>query len=193
MLQHAAVTFFAIFLAELPDKTMFATLLLSSHFKRKLPVWLGVTIGYTTHVVIAVLFGSALTRLPEKPIQVVVGILFCVGGAMTWRSGADDDNPESGKWSASLSNARGVWTAASVILVAEFADLTQLATAGFAARFNDPIAVGVGAALALSSVSGLAVLAGTWLQRRVQLRVIQRVAAFLFMVIGVSTLGFALL
>ena len=193
MLQHAAVTFFAIFLAELPDKTMFATLLLSSHFKRKLPVWLGVTIGYTTHVVIAVLFGSALTRLPEKPIQVVVGILFCVGGAMTWRSGADDDNPESGKWSASLSNARVVWTVASVILVAEFADLTQLATAGFAARFNDPIAVGVGAALALSSVSGLAVLAGTWLQRRVQLRVIQRVAAFLFMVIGVSTLGFALL
>ena len=193
MLQHAAVTFFAIFLAELPDKTMFATLLLSSHFKRKLPVWLGVTIGYTTHVVIAVLFGSALTRLPEKPIQVVVGILFCVGGAMTWRSGADDDNPESGKWSASLSNARVVRTAASVILVAEFADLTQLATAGFAARFNDPIAVGVGAALALSSVSGLAVLAGTWLQRRVQLRVIQRVAAILFMVIGVSTLGFALL
>jgi len=193
MLQHAAVTFFAIFLAELPDKTMFATLLLSSHFKRKLPVWLGVTIGYTTHVVIAVLFGSALTRLPEKPIQVFVGILFCVGGAMTWRSGADDDNPESGKWSASLSNARVVWTAASVILVAEFADLTQLATAGFAARFNDPIAVGVGAALALSSVSGLAVLTGTWLQRHVQLSVIQRVAAILFVVIGVSTLGFALL
>jgi len=193
MLQHAAVTFFAIFLAELPDKTMFATLLLSSHFKRKLPVWFGVTIGYTTHVVIAVLFGSALSRLPEKPIQVVVGILFCVGGAMTWRSGADDDNAESGKWSASLSNSRVVWTAASVILVAEFADLTQLATAGFAARFNDPLAVAVGAALALSSVSGLAVLAGTWLQRRVQLRVIQRVAAILFLVIGVSTLGFALL
>jgi putative Ca2+/H+ antiporter (TMEM165/GDT1 family) len=193
MLQHAAVTFFAIFLAELPDKTMFATLLLSSHFKRKLPVWLGVTIGYTTHVVIAVLFGSALTRLPEKPIQVVVGMLFCVGGVMTWRSGGDDGDTESGKWSASLSNARVVWTAASVILVAEFADLTQLATAGFAARFNDPIAVGVGAALALSSVSGLAVLAGTWLQRRVQLRVIQRVAAILFVMIGVSTLGFALL
>jgi putative Ca2+/H+ antiporter (TMEM165/GDT1 family) len=172
---------------------MFATLLLSSHFKRKLPVWLGVTIGYTTHVVIAVLFGSALTRLPEKPIQVVVGILFCVGGVMTWRSGGDDGDTESGKWSASFSNARVVWTAASVILVAEFADLTQLATAGFAARFNDPIAVGVGAALALSSVSGLAVLTGTWLQRHVQLSVIQRVAAILFVVIGVSTLGFALL
>jgi putative Ca2+/H+ antiporter (TMEM165/GDT1 family) len=193
MLQHATVTFFAIFLAELPDKTMFATLLLASHFRRKLPVWLGVTFGYTTHVVIAVMFGSALTRLPEKPIQVVVGILFCVGGAMTWRSGRDEDDAESGKWSASLSNARVVWTAASVILVAEFADLTQLATAGFAARFEDPLAVGVGAALALSSVSGLAVLTGTWLQRRVSLRAIQRVAAILFVAIGVSTLIVAVL
>jgi len=193
MLQHAAVTFFAIFLAELPDKTMFATLLLASHFRRKLPVWLGVTLGYTTHVVIAVMFGSALTRLPEKPIQIVVGILFCVGGAMTWRSGRDEDDAESGKWSASLSNARVVWTAASVILVAEFADLTQLATAGFAARFEDPLAVGVGAALALSSVSGLAVLTGTWLQRRVSLRAIQRVAAILFVAIGVSTLIVAVL
>lgn len=193
MLQHAAITFLAIFLAELPDKTMFATLLLSLHFKRKLPVWLGVTIGYTTHVVIAVLFGSALTRLPEKPVQVVVGILFCVGGAMTWKSGRNDENAESHKWSASLSNARVVWTAASVILVAEFADLTQLATAGFAARFNDPIGVGVGAALALASVSGLAVLTGSWLQSRVPLRIIQRVAAVLFLVIGTSTLGFALI
>jgi putative Ca2+/H+ antiporter (TMEM165/GDT1 family) len=193
MLQHAAVTFFAIFLAELPDKTMFATLLLASHFRRKLPVWIGVTLGYTTHVVIAVMFGSALTRLPEKPIQVVVGMLFCVGGVMTWRSGRDEDDAESGKWSASLSNARVVWTAASVILVAEFADLTQLATAGFAARFDDPLAVGVGAALALSSVSGLAVLTGTWLQRHVSLRAIQRVAAILFVAIGVSTLIFAVL
>ena len=172
---------------------MFATLLLASHFRRKLPVWLGVTLGYTTHVVIAVMFGSALTRLPEKPIQIVVGILFCVGGAMTWRSGRDEDDAESGKWSASLSNARVVWTAASVILVAEFADLTQLATAGFAARFEDPLAVGVGAALALSSVSGLAVLTGTWLQRRVSLRAIQRVAAILFVAIGVSTLIVAVL
>jgi putative Ca2+/H+ antiporter (TMEM165/GDT1 family) len=193
MLQHAAVTFFAIFLAELPDKTMFATLLLASHFRRKLPVWIGVTLGYTTHVVIAVMFGSALTRLPEKPIQVVVGMLFCVGGVMTWRSGRDEDDAESGKWSASLSNARVVWTAASVILVAEFADLTQLATAGFAARFDDPLAVGLGAALALSSVSGIAVLTGTWLQRHVSLRAIQRVAAILFVAIGVSTLIFAVL
>ena len=188
MLQHALVTFTAVFLAELPDKTMFATLLLSTHFRRRLPVWIGVSCGYAVHVLIAVIFGSALSRLPERPIQLLVGVLFVVGGLLTWRSGTDDDDEATDKWSTSLSNTRVAWTAASVILVAEFGDLTQLATAGFAARFADPFAVGIGAVVALSSVSGLAVLTGSWLTTKVPLRVIQRSAAVLFFGIGIATL-----
>ncbi len=71
---------------------MFATLLLSTHFRRRLPVWLGVTAGYAFHVLIAVIFGSALSQLPEKPIQLLVAILFIVGGVLTWRAGDDDDH-----------------------------------------------------------------------------------------------------
>ena len=188
MLQLFAVTFSAIFLAELPDKTMIATLLLSTHFHRRLPVWAGVTLGYATHVLLAVIFGTALSQLPKTPIHVLVGLLFLTGGVMTWRSGSSADHDETAKWSASMSNARVVWTAASVILVAEFGDLTQLATAGFAARFDDPIAVGFGSIAALSSVSGLAVLAGGWLQKKVPLNKIQRAAAVLFASIGIVTL-----
>jgi len=188
VLQLFAVTFSAIFLAELPDKTMIATLLLSTHFHRRLPVWAGVTLGYATHVLLAVIFGTALSQLPKTPIHVLVGLLFLTGGVMTWRSGSSADHDETAKWSASMSNARVVWTAASVILVAEFGDLTQLATAGFAARFDDPIAVGFGSIAALSSVSGLAVLAGGWLQKKVPLNKIQRAAAVLFASIGIVTL-----
>ncbi len=187
MLRHAVVTFLAIFFAELPDKTMFATLLLSTRFKRKLPVWIGVSSGYGLHVVIAVLLGSALSNLPERPIQLAVGALFTVGGIITWRSGTDDDDDvrETATARTFMSIA---WTAASVIAVAEFADLTQLATAGFAARFSDPVGVGLGAFLALSSVSGCAVLLGSWLQRVVPLRLIQKVAAVLFLTIGIVTI-----
>jgi putative Ca2+/H+ antiporter (TMEM165/GDT1 family) len=188
VLQHFAVTFSAIFLAELPDKTMIATLLLSTHFHRRLPVWAGVTLGYAIHVMLAVIFGTALSQLPKTPIHVLVGLLFLTGGVMTWRAGSSADHDETAKWSASMSNARVVWTAASVILVAEFGDLTQLATAGFAARFDDPIAVGFGSIAALSSVSGLAVLAGGWLQKKVPLNKIQRAAAVLFALIGIVTL-----
>jgi putative Ca2+/H+ antiporter (TMEM165/GDT1 family) len=188
MLQHFAVTFSAIFLAELPDKTMIATLLLSTHFHRRLPVWFGVTLGYAAHVLLAVIFGTALSQLPKTPIHVVVGLLFLTGGVMTWRAGSSADHDETAKWSASMSNARVVWTAASVILIAEFGDLTQLATAGFAARFDDPVAVGIGSIAALSSVSGLAVLAGGWLQKKAPLNKIQRAAAVLFVLIGIVTI-----
>jgi len=187
MLRHAVVTFLAIFFAELPDKTMFATLLLSTRFKRKLPVWIGVSSGYGLHVVIAVLLGSALSNLPERPIQLAIGALFTVGGIITWRSGTDDDD-DVRETAAARTFMSIAWTAASVIAVAEFADLTQLATAGFAARFSDPVGVGLGAFLALSSVSGCAVLLGSWLQRVVPLRLIQKVAAVLFLTIGIVTI-----
>ena len=187
MLRHGLVTFVAIFFAELPDKTMFATLLLSTRFKRKLPVWIGVSAGYGLHVVIAVLLGSALSNLPERPIQLAVGALFTVGGIITWRSGADDDE-DVRETAAARTFMSIAWTAASVIAVAEFADLTQLATAGFAARFADPVGVGLGAFLALSSVSGCAVLLGSWLQRVVPLRLIQKAAAVLCLTIGIVTI-----
>ena len=187
MLRHAVVTFLAIFFAELPDKTMFATLLLSTRFKRKLPVWIGVSSGYGLHVVIAVLLGSALSNLPERPIQLAIGVLFTVGGIITWRSGTDDDE-DVRETAAARTFMSIAWTAASVIAVAEFADLTQLATAGFAARFSDPVGVVLGAFLALSSVSGCAVLLGSWLQRVVPLRLIQKVAAVLFLTIGIVTI-----
>jgi len=193
MLQHALVTFFAVFLAELPDKTLFATLLLSTHFRRRLPVWIGVSAGYLVHVIVAVIFGSALSHLPARPIHLLVGALFVVGAILTWRAGIDDKEGSTDKWSTSMSNTRVAWTAASVILIAEFGDLTQLATAGFAARFGDPIGVACGATLALSAVSGIAVLTGSWLTTKVPLQVIQRSAAVLFLVIGAATFVTALL
>ena len=192
MLQHALVTFIAIFVAELPDKTLFATLLLSTRFKRELPVWIGVTCGYSIHVVLAVVLGSALSNLPERPIHLAVGLMFSIGGVVTWRSTVDASEHQSAEHSV-RSFLSIVWTAASVIAVAEFADLTQLATAGFAARFEDPIGVGIGSILALSSASGCAVLLGAWLQRVAPLRMIQRVAAALFVVIGMTTIIGALI
>ncbi len=191
MLLHGLITYFTIFLAELPDKTMLATLMLSSKYKSRLAVWAGVSLGYTTHVVVAVSFGTALSNLPSQPIHLLVGLLFIAGGVLTLRMRQADDKSldtvqQELRWT------RVVWLAASVILVAEFADLTQLATAGLAVRFDDPIAVAIAAALALSSVSGLAVLAGSWIRQHVRLRVIQRVAGALFCVIGVTTLIAAL-
>ena len=188
MLQHVVVTLFAIALAELPDKTLLATLMLSSTYKNRLAVWCGVTLGYATHVVIAVLFGAALTTLPRQPLHVLVGAMFTLGGLLTLRQKVENSDDRHGLGPKLKSPIHIVWIAASVILVAEFADLTQLATAGLAVRFDDPVAVAIGAILALGTVSGVGVVIGAWVQRHIPLRIIQRIAGVVFLLIGVTTI-----
>jgi putative Ca2+/H+ antiporter (TMEM165/GDT1 family) len=53
----AAICFPIIFLGELPDKTMFASLLLSTR-GRPVQVWLGAAAAFTVHVAIAVSAGG---------------------------------------------------------------------------------------------------------------------------------------
>ena len=64
------VTAFAtIFVAELPDKTMLATIVLSARFKRPLPVWIGAALALTLQMVIAVTAGRLLGLLPDRAGQ----------------------------------------------------------------------------------------------------------------------------
>ncbi|NBP50723.1 MAG: UPF0016 domain-containing protein [Actinobacteria bacterium] len=128
------------------------------------------------HVAVAVAAGSLLARLPDEPVRAVVAALFVAGGVATWRSAHADEEDDDGARTAD-SWLRTFLVAASVILVAEFADFTQLATAGLAASAESALAVLVGAFLALSSVAGLAVLAGDRIVRVVPLATVRRTAA----------------
>ena len=76
------VAFGTVFLAELPDKTMVASLVLTTRYRRPLAVWTGVSIAFVLHVVLAVSIGSLLRQLPERPVQLVVAVLFLVGGVL---------------------------------------------------------------------------------------------------------------
>jgi putative Ca2+/H+ antiporter (TMEM165/GDT1 family) len=71
-----------------------------------------------------------------------------------------------------------------LILVAEFGDLTQIMTANLAARYDDPVAVGLGAVLALWAVAGLGIFGGRLLMKRVRLALITRVAAVVMLVLA---------
>lgn len=71
-----------------------------------------------------------------------------------------------------------------LILVAEFGDLTQIMTANLAARYDDPLSVGLGAVLALWAVAGLGIVGGKALMKRVPLELITKVAAMLMLALG---------
>ena len=56
-----------------------------------------------------------------------------------------------------------------MLFAAEWGDLSQIVTAGLAARSGDPLSVFVGSWVALALVAGLAVLVGNQLSHRLPL------------------------
>lgn len=186
MIEAFFVAFGTVFLAELPDKTMVASLVLTTRYRRPLAVWTGVAGAFVLHVVLAVSIGSLLRRLPDTPVQLAVACLFLVGGTILVRGGDDDEGDVDGGVPAASFRTVAL-TAASVVGLAEFGDLTQLATAGIATRYHATVAVALGAWCALAAVAALAVTAGSWIVRRVPLALVRRVAGVVFLVFGVIT------
>lgn len=187
MIQGFLVAFGTVFLAELPDKTMVASLVLTTRFRRPLAVWVGVASAFVMHVVLAVSVGSLLRKLPDTPVRIAVGLLFLTGGVILLRGHADEEKDEDGPVIAD-SFVKVALTAASVVGLAEFGDLTQLATASIASQYSAPVAVALGAWCALATVAALAVTAGSWIVQHVPLHVVQRVAGFVFLGFGIFTL-----
>src|SRR3974390_550559 len=83
-LHIALVCFPVVFLGELPDKTMFASLIMATK-GRPLQVWLGAAGAFVVHVCIAVTVGEALFAIvPKSALDAVVAGLFLVGAAYAW-------------------------------------------------------------------------------------------------------------
>jgi putative Ca2+/H+ antiporter (TMEM165/GDT1 family) len=182
----AATVFAVIFPAELPDKTALASLILGSRY-RPLYVFAGVAAGFAVHVVLAVMAGSLLALLPRTLLEIIVAMLFFAGALVLLR-GRHEDEGEQGP---AKDRANRFWPVAgasfAVIAVAEFGDLTQIATATLAARYQSPLSVGAGATLALWAVGGLAILGGRGLLKVIPVRLISRIAAVIMLILaGVS-------
>ncbi|HWJ98921.1 MAG TPA: TMEM165/GDT1 family protein, partial [Acidimicrobiales bacterium] len=80
---HALLqAFITVFPAELPDKTMIATIVLTTRYRRPLWVWVGAVSAFAIHVVVAVAAGSALSLLPDVLVQLVVAGLFLTGAVL---------------------------------------------------------------------------------------------------------------
>ena len=186
---NAVTAFVTVFPAELPDKTMIATLVLTSRFGRPLAVWTGVAGAFCVHVLVAVSAGTLLAKLPDNVVATATAVLFGVGAVLLWREAGrqQTEGPADEHDAPHTPVGRIVATAFATVLVAEWGDLTQLATAGLAAKRNDPVGVGVGAILALWSVAAIAAVAGRTLLRVAPLRLVQRVAASLFALLALWT------
>ncbi len=153
-----ATAFATVFLAELPDKTMLATIVLSARFRRPLAVWAGAAAALTTQMAIATAAGRLLSLLPQRPVRVTVAGLFLIGAIVLWRSRDDEpdehdviaedlprrDNPTARRV-GTMPAHRIVATVFGIVFIAEWGDLTQIATASLAAK-GHAVSVFAGAA-----------------------------------------------
>jgi putative Ca2+/H+ antiporter (TMEM165/GDT1 family) len=182
-----AIAFGAILIVELPDKTLVATLVLSTKYRPR-PVLAGVVCAFAIQCVLAVTAGGLLHLLPHRVLEAIVAVLFALGAFLLFResvSEEEDDVEAETPADVALSDRRIFGISFGVLFAAEWGDASQLATAGLVARYGQPLAIGLGAFLALVGVAALAVLAGKAILRKVPLELVHRVAAGLFAVFAV--------
>ena len=193
-LSEAAATFLAVLPAELPDKTILATLILSSRY-RPAYVFTGAAAGFLVQVVIGVAAGGALSLLPRRPVEGAAAAAFAVGAILLWRQ-KEEKNPDADDEGGQDGTRDGFWpvfgTSFAVVFLAEFGDLTQFLTVSLAARFHNPIAVGVGATLALWTAAGLAALVGWRLLKLIPMHWLTRGAAVIMLILAGTSLYAAL-
>jgi putative Ca2+/H+ antiporter (TMEM165/GDT1 family) len=180
----AAATFLAVLPAELPDKTILACLILSSRYRPSV-VFSGAAAAFLAQVIICVAAGGALSLLPHRVVEACAAAVFVLGAVLLWRQkeekSDDDDGGRDGL-------RHGFWpvfsTAFAVVFLAEFGDLTQFLTISLSARFHDPLAVGIGATLALWVAAGAAVTLGWRVLKLIPMRWLTRGAAVVMLALA---------
>jgi putative Ca2+/H+ antiporter (TMEM165/GDT1 family) len=187
------LTFAAIFVVELPDKTFIAALVLSTRY-RGLLVWIGVGLAFLVQTLIAVTVGKAVTLLPTDLVHGVAAAIFLIGAILLVREAPKADAEEQETEEEFAAKARATktgWAAVLasflVLFAAEWGDLSQLLTISLVGRYDDPVAVFLGAWGALLTVSGLAVVAGRYLLRHVRLSLIHYLGSAVCLLLAAFT------
>jgi Ca2+/H+ antiporter, TMEM165/GDT1 family len=186
-----AVAFTLTFLAELPDKSMFASLVLGTRY-RPVWAWAGAAAAFTVHMAIAVTAGQLLGLLPDRAVEAVVAGLFVAGSVYLWvtslhaqeHANADADAARQGGRTPSFLRVAGM--SFTVVFLAEWGDITQITAANLAARYN-PVLVFTGATLGLWTVAALAVTLGAKSLDLIPMAWVRRITAAILLALGIYT------
>ncbi|HVV66949.1 MAG TPA: TMEM165/GDT1 family protein [Candidatus Saccharimonadales bacterium] len=189
----ALLVFGVIFIAELPDKSMFAALLLGNRYPA-FYVWLGAASAFFVHVIIAVAAAKLLTLLPHNIMELVIGLLFLTGSMLLFfgKHGAEDVIHKKPKNKDGHKPLKVFATAFSVIFIGEWGDITQIATANYAAKYHDPLSVAIGATAALWVVAALGVGIGSRFLHLVPAKVLLRIVAVIMLLFAILSFHSAL-
>jgi putative Ca2+/H+ antiporter (TMEM165/GDT1 family) len=178
-----ASVFGVIFVAELPDKTALTTFVMATRHK-PLPVFVGAAAALAIQSLVAVAAGALLGKLPGHVVHVGAGILFMITAGVMWRQAGEEEEDPHEKPATGFS--RTAWVVFGVVFLAEWGDLTQLATAAMAAHYHAPFTVFFASTAALWAVVAIAAFVGSHAGKLLPPKATKRVAAGIFLLVGIA-------
>jgi putative Ca2+/H+ antiporter (TMEM165/GDT1 family) len=172
-------------LAEMGDKTQLLAFLLAARFKKPLPIVLGILVATIVNHALAGMLGAWITEHVDPDI-----LRWVLGGSFIamalWTLVPDKIEEEETRVAQHL----GVFGATVVtFFLAEMGDKTQLATVALAAHYADAIHVVIGTTLGMLIADVPAVFVGQRFAQKIPMRLVHRIAAAIFGMLGVITLA----
>lgn len=180
MLQDFFIPFITIGIAELGDKTQIIVFTLAGKHKKPVQLLIGATLAFLAADAIAIFLGAIIQRYIDLDIiKLIGGILFIGFGIYTLAKKEKKEEIEIKKKRTGMF----LFSAFIIIFIAEMGDKTQLAAGLFATQY-DPFLVLIGAVMAESILSALAIFLGKIVLRRIDEKKVAFIAGVLFIIVG---------
>ena len=178
-------------LAEIGDKTQLLALVLAAKFRKPVPIILGILAATLANHAMAGAAGAWISALiGPVAMRWILGVSFIA--MAIWTLIPDQLDGDDGREQAPRFGVFGTTLVAFFLL--EMGDKTQIATVALAAKYSSLVAVVAGTTLGMMLANVPAVLLGEVAAKRLPMQVVHRIAAVIFLVLGVSVLvGFGAL
>ena len=167
------VSYWTVLIAELVgDKSLYTVASLSARVRFRW-LFLGATAAYGAKMLLAVLFGQTLARIPAPLTTSLSATIFFFAAFFIWIKKPTRDSARS---TDSLSWSRGPIIPFASLFLTEWGDPGQIAAAALVAQFHFAFAIWLGGTLALMTKGAAAIVLGTRLSYRIPERVMRGVA-----------------
>ena len=170
-------------LAEIGDKTQLLAFVLAAKFKKPWPIIAAILVATLANHAFAGAVGAWVTSVvAPDTLRWVLGISFI--GMAGWTLVPDTLDEED----AQVARFGVFCTTLIAFFLAEMGDKTQFATIALAAKFHNFGAVVAGTTLGMMLANVPAVLLGNKIAERMPTKLVHRIAAAIFLVMGILTL-----
>lgn len=176
------ISTFSVALAEIGDRTQLLALILAVRFRKPAPILAGILLATIANHWVAAEIGALIADwLPPDVGRWLIAGAFIVMGLWVLVPDGEDDAAAKYPYGAFL-------TTLIAFFLVEIGDKTQIATVVLAAQFEAVWIVVLGTTLGMLAANVPVVLLGRFSAERLPMRLINMVAAAVFIVIGVVVL-----